>query len=226
MEINKPTNRGKTMKKILGTVAILAALSTLAGCQTTDAYNGESKVSSTAKWGGLSALGGAAIGGIAGGTKGALIGAAVGGAAGTGYGYYQDKQESALREKLASTGVQVKREGDKIYLIMPGNISFATAQSDIKSGFYPVLNDVALVLKEYSKSNIQVIGHTDNTGKAEDNYKLSSERAQNVASYLVNQGIASSRLFSKGEGSNSPVASNDTDQGRAANRRVEIIINQ
>ena len=155
-------------------------------------------------------------------TKGALIGATVGGAAGAGYGYYVDQQEARLRQELSGTGVQVIRNGDNLQLVMPGNITFASNSSDVSSSFYPTLNSLVKVFKEYDKNGIDIIGHTDSTGGMDLNMRLSQERAGSVASYLTGQGVAGSRISSRGAGPNQPIASNDTQAGRAQNRRVEI----
>ncbi|MBM5782660.1 MAG: cell envelope biogenesis protein OmpA, partial [Pelagibacterales bacterium] len=171
------------------------------------------------------ALAGALAGQLAGGnTKSTLIGAAVGAAVGGGLGYYFDNQESKLRAELQGSGVGIKREGDKIRLIMPGNITFASNSADINSSFYRVLNSVAKVFKEYKKTDISITGHTDSTGNPSKNQILSAQRAQSVANYLIGQGIFAQRVRTAGIGSASPIASNDNEEGRSQNRRVEIEI--
>ena len=197
----------------------------LVGC-TTNPYTGERETGRSTLYG----LGGAAAGATGGAatssssdrTKGALIGATVGGAAGAGYGYYADQQEARLRQELTGTGVQVSRNGDNLQLIMPGNITFASNSSDVSSSFYPTLNSLVKVFKEFDKNGIDIIGHTDSTGGMELNRRLSQERAGSVASYLTGQGVAGSRISSRGVGPDQPIASNDTQAGRAQNRRVEI----
>ena len=201
----------------------------LGGC-TTDPYTGEQKVSKTAWGAGIGAVGGAATGAVVGALtgnskgarKGALIGAGVGTLAGAGVGLYMDKQEAKLREELARTGVSVTREGNNIRLNMPGHITFATNASDVVPGFYDVLNSVALVLKEYEKTYIDVLGHTDSTGEDAYNQALSERRALSVANYLVAQGVMQERFNVVGYGENRPIASNNTPEGRTQNRRVEI----
>src|SRR5690606_37436547 len=154
--------------------------------------------------------------------KGALIGAAAGGAVGGGVGYYMDRQEAQLRQQLEGTGVRVQRNGNEITLVMPGNITFATGRSEIRADFYDVLNSVSLVLKEFKDTAIQVSGHTDSTGGAALNQLLSEERAASVGSYLRTQGIVAGRIQTVGYGPRQPIASNDTEAGRSANRRVEL----
>ena len=108
---------------------------------------------------------------------------------------------------------------------MPGNITFPTAQASIRADFYPVLDAVADVLKEYKNTTISVSGHTDNVGADAYNMKLSQDRANSVASYLVNRGVASGRVSAAGYGKSSPIASNSSEAGRSQNRRVEVRIN-
>ncbi len=105
---------------------------------------------------------------------------------------------------------------------MPGNVTFATKSADINANFYNVLNSVAIVLKKYDKTLIDVTGHTDSTGSDATNQKLSMSRAQSVSAYLIGQGTSSQRFLINGAGESQPIASNDTADGRAQNRRVEI----
>ena len=113
--------------------------------------------------------------------------------AGGGVGYYMDVQEAKLRQRLRNSGVSVTRIGDQIQLIMPGNVTFATGSPDINAGFYEVLNSVAIVLKEYEKTTVDVIGHTDSVGAEEYNQRLSEARARSVADYLSSQGTLPAR---------------------------------
>ena len=206
---------------------IAASLSTLllAGC-TSNPYTGEQQTGKSALYGLGGAAAGAAIGAATSGSddrgKGALIGAAVGGAAGGGYGYYVDKQEQRLRQELQGTGVRVVRNGENLQLVMPGNITFASGSSDISSSFYPTLNSLVKVFQEFDKNGVEIIGHTDSTGSNDLNMRRSRERAQSVASYLASNGVSAARISSMGVGPSQPIASNDTAEGRAQNRRVEI----
>jgi outer membrane protein OmpA-like peptidoglycan-associated protein len=135
-----------------------------------------------------------------------------------------DRQEDKLRMQLQSTGVSVTRSGDNIILNMPGNVTFATGSSDISADFYPVLNSVVLVLNEFEKTYIDITGHTDNTGSASLNQQLSEARANSVSRYFQSQKILGQRIVTRGAGFNQPMASNDTPEGRALNRRVEILL--
>ena len=208
---------------------LLAALAIFAvGC-TTNPYTGEKRASRTVTSGAGGAAAGAAagavIGAIAGNAgKGAAIGAASGAAIGVGIGVYQDRQQAKLRERLAASGVSVTRVGDNIILNMPSDITFDVNQSDVKPSFYETLNSVSLVLKEYNKTTISVLGHADSTGSDEYNMQLSQQRALSVSNYLAAQGVSPGRLSAVGYGESRPIADNSTAAGRAANRRVEILI--
>ncbi|VXC12926.1 MULTISPECIES: OmpA family protein [unclassified Pseudomonas] len=212
----------KTRRNLIAATALMALL---AGC-TTNPYTGESQAGKAGIYGGIGAATGAVIGAATSSkkdrAKGALIGAAVGGAAGGGYGYYVDTQEAKLRQTLQGTGVQVQRNGDDLKLIMPGNITFASNSADISSSFYPTLNSLVLVFKEFNKNGVNIVGHTDSTGSQALNQSLSQRRAQSVANYLSANGVPGQRISAYGAGPSQPIASNATDAGRAQNRRVEI----
>lgn len=212
-------------------IPALAGAVALAGC-TTNPYTGEQQVSKTGWGAGIGAAAGAAVGAATGDNakdrrERALKGAAIGGVAGGGVGAYMDYQEKKLRERLQGVGVGVQKDKQTgaITLVMPGNITFPTAQSSIKADFYPVLDAVADVLKEYSKTSISISGHTDNVGRDDYNLKLSQDRASSVAQYLISRGVAGGRVNAVGYGKSQPVADNSTEAGRSQNRRVEIKIN-
>ena len=207
----------------------LGATVLVTGCMTYDPYTGDKEVSKTTKGAAIGAGVGAAIGLISGGNsaerkKRALILAAAGGLAGGAAGNYMDRQEAELRAKLRGTGVSVTRSGDNIILNMPGNVTFQSNGADINANFYPVLNSVALVLKEFDKTVVDVAGHADSTGPDDKNLELSQRRAGSVSSYLGAQGINGQRLIATGYGETRPIASNDTQEGRQQNRRVEITL--
>jgi len=205
-------------------LAAMLSLALLASC-TTDPYTGERQISKTAIGGAIGAATGAAIGAIADKEnrgRGAAIGAGVGVLAGGAVGAYMDYQEKKLREKLAGTGVSVKRVGNDIYLNMPGNLTFATDHAEIRSDFFDVLDSVVLVVNEYEKTLIEITGHTDNTGSDAHNQQLSEARASSVASYFRSRQVVPERLITHGFGEGFPIASNDTADGRQQNRRVEL----
>ncbi|AEY00130.1 putative outer membrane lipoprotein [Oceanimonas sp. GK1] len=212
------------MKKIC--LAVTAALA-LSAC-TTNPYTGERQTSKAAIGSGIGALAGAVIGGASASSsdreKGILIGAASGAALGGGVGYYMDVQEAKLRDRMQGTGVSVSRNGDQIILNMPSNVTFAVDSAELSPSFYNTLSGVAMVLKEYDKTWVNVVGHTDNTGSASHNQTLSERRAATVGQFLISQGAAANRFNIRGVGFSQPIASNATEQGRAQNRRVEITL--
>lgn len=201
----------------------------LTGCTTTDPYTGEQKVSNTTGGALIGAGLGAATGLLIGGNarerrNGALIGAGIGALGGGLIGNYMDTQEAELRAQLQGTGVSVTRDGDRIILNMPSNITFATDQDQVMPGFYQTLNSVAIVLRKFEKTLVDVDGHTDATGSAGYNLALSERRAASVANYLASQGVDQRRMSAIGYGPDRPIAANTTELGRAQNRRVEISI--
>jgi outer membrane protein OmpA-like peptidoglycan-associated protein len=135
-----------------------------------------------------------------------------------------DKQEDELRRVMRDSGVTVTRKGDDIILNMPGNVTFRTDSADLNAQFFKVLDGVAQVAKKYDKTIIEVAGHTDSTGSADYNRQLSQRRATSVADYLVSRGVAQARIMTAAGGEDHPVASNATEQGRSANRRVEVTL--
>lgn len=210
-------------------VTALTVIFTATACTTINPYTREEQTSKAVKGAAIGAAVGAVAGIISGDDsrerrKRALIGAGVGAIAGGSVGYYMDVQEAKLREELDATGVSVTRLGDNIVLNMPGNITFDTNKADIKAGFYPVLDSVAKVLKEYEKTLIEVAGHTDSTGTDAINQPLSERRAASVQAYLVSRDIRPMRIEAFGLSSKYPVATNDTPEGRQLNRRVEITL--
>lgn len=204
------------------TLAAVAAALTITGC-TTNPYTGEQQASKTATYG----AGAAAVCGLIGAmdSREKARNAALGcGIVGAGVGAYMDVQEAKLREQLQGTGVRVVREGDNIRLVMPGNITFETDSYHLRSNFYEVLNSVGLVLARYADTTIRVSGHTDNTGSRQYNQTLSERRAQSVSDYLVTRDVARERMYVQGVGFDQPIADNNSAEGRAMNRRVELYI--
>lgn len=207
----------------------LAAAVAMTGCTTTNPQTGQSQRAKATTGAGI----GAAVGAVAGALSGdgstsrrdrALIGAAVGAAAGGGIGYYMDRQEAQLRDRLQGTGIGVERSGDNIVLNMPNNVTFGFDSSELTGEARRALNDVSAVVREYPETRITVAGHTDSSGAEDYNQRLSEQRASAVGNYLVQGGVQRQRLSMVGYGENQPVASNDTEQGRAQNRRVEITV--
>lgn len=212
--------------KFMRAVSVLSLVVFVGACTTVNPYTRETQTSKAAKGAGIGAAAGAIAGLLTKGDKlqNALIGAGVGALAGGGVGYYMDVQEAKLRQELEGTGVSVTRVGDNITLNLPSSITFSLNSADLNAQFYEALGGVSTVLKEYSKTVVEVAGHTDSSGSDQYNQQLSERRARSVAGYLAGQGVKGQRLLTVGAGEGHPVASNDTDQGRAANRRVEITI--
>ena len=168
----------KMNKLILPVVAVSLAVS---GCAATNKEKGAA----------IGAITGAVLGKSTSNHKNkrAVWGAAIGALAGAAIGDYMDKQEQEFREELSGSGIDVIREGDNLRLVMPSNITFATGQSYITSGFHNTLNDIAKVLNKFDKTLLSIEGHTDNVGSAQFNQNLSEQRAESVKNYLVNQSI-------------------------------------
>lgn len=201
----------------------------LAACTTVNPYTGEEQTSKAAIGAGAGAAAGAVVGLISGDDsrerrKNALIGAGVGALTGGSVGYYMDVQEAKLRQKLVGTGVSVTRDGDSIILNMPGNVTFAVDSANINGDFYDVLDSVTLVINEFDKTLVEIMGHTDSTGSEEYNQKLSELRALSVLKYFESRDIQPVRLETYGYGETYPVASNNDASGRSLNRRVEIAL--
>lgn len=221
---NLTGERRSTVTRALMAMIVVTAIA-LTGCETTNPYTGEREINKTSKGVGIGAVGGALAGAVFGGPrKAVLIGAGIGALTGGLVGNYMDREDDKLRAQLRGTGVSVSRHGQHILLNMPGNVTFSTDSADISSDFYPVLDSVALVLNEFNQTYIDVVGFTDNTGSYEHNQQLSERRATSVARYLESREVVGHRIATRGRGPNDPVASNDTPEGRALNRRVQIVL--
>ena len=144
--------------------------------------------------------------------------------AGAAVGNYMDRQQQDLRDQLRGSGVSVQRVGDTIVLNMPSDVTFSTGSADIDAKFFPVLDEVAQILNQYPATFIGVVGHADSQGSDDFNLDLSERRANSTAGYLANHKVKSERIYIAGMGERVPIASNDTAEGRAKNRRVEITL--
>lgn len=178
---------------------------------------------------------GAIIGGLAGAFAGAnangddrlakaVVGGAVGAALGGAIGASLDQQAAELRGSINNPNVSVTNNGSYLTVNMPQDLLFAVDSAALRPDLQSDLGSVAQSLIRYPNSRIEVIGHTDNTGSAAYNYDLSQRRANAVASVLNQNGVPYGRITTVGRGFDQPIASNATPQGRAQNRRVEIII--
>jgi outer membrane protein OmpA-like peptidoglycan-associated protein len=221
--------RSTAIRSLVAVIAAGLVLASTPGC-VTDPYTGEQRISKTAIGG---VLGGGIGAGVAAGiaalagkdaAKAAMIGAGVGVLGGAAIGGYMDYQDAKLRKFLEGTGVRVVRTGDQITLVMPSNITFDTDSAVLRPDFLDVMHAVSLVLVEYNKTIIEVMGHTDSSGTDAYNLDLSRRRAQAVGNNLVGKGVASMRVLTEGFGEQYPVASNTTPDGKQLNRRVELRI--
>ena len=202
-------------------MSFLVALSTVfmfAGCST---WNRTQKGAAVGT--GAGAATGAVIGRASGNTAlGAIIGAAVGGAGGAVIGRQMDKQAEEIQKTVPDA--KVERVGEGIVVEFSSNVLFGFDKSDLSNDAKTNLNKLVTVLNSYPDTDIEIQGHTDNTGSDSYNKRLSKQRAGAVSSYLTGKGIANRRLNTKGFGENSPKYSNNTDSGQAQNRRVEFLI--
>ena len=205
----------------------LASSLVAASCQTQDAYTDEKKTSNATKGAVIGAVGGAAVGALTNKNqrgKNALIGAGIGAAVGGGIGYYMDRQEEELRKELRAAGVSVERRGDTIALNLQNDILFGVGSSQLESRAQEVLRAVAIVLKKYDETRVNVHGFTDTTGTAARNTELSQRRAQVVADELMSNGVSSGRLNTRGMGETNLKVSTADNIAEARNRRVEIVL--
>ena len=214
------------MKKfVLATTATALILSGCAGGMTDTQRN-------TGIGAGIGALGGAAIGSATGGNRGAIgTGAVVGAAAGALGGYlWSQRMENQKRQMEAATqgtGVAVTQTpNNELKLQIPSDVSFDVGRANIKQNFAPVLDQFANGLRNNPNAEVRIIGHTDSTGSDAINNPLSVERAASTRDYLVAHGVNAAIFRIEGRGSHEPIADNNSDAGRAQNRRVEIYMGE
>jgi len=180
---------------------------------------------------------GAVIGGVAGAVlghqtnskNGKIVGAAVGALTGAAVGNYMDKQQRKLERQLAAErradDIQLTRvDEDTIRLDVSSEASFAVNSASVQPGFRNSLNKMSSIIAEYEKTAVHIVGHTDSTGSANYNQRLSEQRASSVTRHLGSNGVLQSRMRAAGRGENQPVSTNKTAAGRSDNRRVEIYL--
>lgn len=212
------------MKTKFASGGLIAVLLATSAC-VTDPETGKKSISNATIGGVGGAVAGFLLGDILGGKRDRtekIVGAGIGAVAGAGIGYYLDEQEKKLKARTAGSGVTVTNDGESLLLNMPSGVTFDTNQATIKPEFRSTLDQVASVLNEYPSSYVDIYGHTDSTGTDAINNPLSQRRADSVSGYLSTKGVNTARLATRGFGSTQPVADNNTDSGRQANRRVEI----
>lgn len=218
------------MQRYAAAVAILSLV--VSGCASEGSATGKRGMTNMETGAVIGAVGGAVIGAVAykkNRTAGAVVGAVGGGLAGGAIGAYMDSQKKDLEKNLAkeiqngSTRVD-KMPNDVVRITMTNQTAFDTNSTTVKPGFYTTMDKVADVVIRYGKTTLTVVGHTDNKGGVDYNQKLSQDRALAVAHYLESKNVNPIRLATLGKGEGQPIASNQTESGRQANRRVEIYV--
>jgi outer membrane protein OmpA-like peptidoglycan-associated protein len=211
-------------KIIVALSAIAMGVSGLSGC---------ANMTETQKTTGTGAAIGAAAGGVIGAVTGdrkrAATGAVIGAAVGAGGGYlwskHMEKQKAEMEQATQGTGVTVSQTADnRLKLDIPSDVSFDTNRYDIKPNLRPILDRFATTLNENPVTTVTIIGHTDSTGTDAINNPLSVNRAASTRDYLAARGVAANRVAIDGRGSREPIADNNTVEGRAKNRRVEVFV--
>lgn len=206
-------------------VAICSAVVlVLSGCS-----NMNQSQQSTAEGAGIGAAAGAVIGALAGGGKGAAIGAAAGAGTGALGGYlwneHMEQQRAQMQKATEGTSVQVTRTQDnRLKINVPSDAGFATDRAQLNPKLHAPLNELAGSLLQNPTETVQIFGYTDSTGTDAINYPLSQSRAQSVQNYLISRGVQPQRITIQGLAAQNPIAPNDTAEGRALNRRVEIFV--
>jgi len=205
------------MKKIIVALGAIAfGLGGLSGC---------ANMTETQKTTGTGAAIGAVAGAVIGGGKGAAIGAAVGAGGGYVWSKHMEKQKAEMEQATQGTGVSVSQTADnQLKLDIPSDVSFDTNRYDIKPNLRPILDQFATTLNQNPVTMVTIIGHTDSTGTDAINNPLSVNRAASTRDYLVARGVAGNRIAIDGRGSREPIADNNTVDGRAKNRRVEVFV--
>ena len=183
----------------------------------------------TATGAGIGALAGAVIGSATGGNAGtgAVVGAGVGALGTYIWSQNMERQKREMEQATQGTGIAVTQTADnQLKLNIPADISFAVGRSDIQPNFAPVLDQFAAGLRNNPNTDVRIVGHTDSTGSDAINNPLSLARAESARNFLTMRGVSGARIQVEGRGSHQPVASNDTLDGRARNRRVEIYVGE
>ncbi|MDY0105287.1 Outer membrane protein OmpA [Paenacidovorax caeni] len=205
-------------------LGVAAAVVLLSGCA-----NMSDTQRRTATGAGVGAVAGAVVGAATGGSvgTGAVIGAGVGALGTYIWSQHMEQQRRDMEQATRGTGVGVVQTADnQLKLDIPSDISFDTGRSDIKANFAPILERFAEGLRNNPNAEVRIVGHTDSTGSDAINNPLSLARAESARNFLTMRGVSGARIQVEGRGSHQPVASNDTLDGRARNRRVEIYVGE
>lgn len=218
----------KTSLRVSRLAAGLCAVALFAGCASmNETMGGMSGGGRTATGAGAGAALGAGLGVLIGdSSKAALIGAGIGAVAGGIVGYnWQGIKNDVQQSGASSLGIDVIEMPDGTLKVnIPSNVSFDTGKSALKPALLPVLDSVARALAQHPELRAKAIGYTDSTGTAQVNQRLSEQRAMSVAHYLESRGVGAGRLMTEGRGPNSPIGDNNTREGQALNRRVELFL--
>ena len=199
-------------------IALTMAAALVAGCETP-------RQTQTAIGTGAGVTAGALLGGAIGGGRGAVVGAGLGGGVGAAVGYNWGMVKEKLGMATKDTGVQVSEQKDgSLKVNVPGSVSFASGSSSLDPRLFATLDRIATTLNEYPETTITVVGHTDSVGGTDSNRALASSRAAAVADYLGQRGVRRDRMVVDSRGELEPIASNETEAGRAQNRRVEMLV--
>ena len=212
------------MRKHLVLAATAALL--ISGCANMDMTDTQRR---TATGAGVGALAGAVIGSATGGHAGtgAVVGAGVGALGTYIWSQNMERQKREMEQATQGTGIGVTQTANnQLKLDIPSDISFDTGRSEIKGNFAPVLDRFAAGLRDNQNTDVQIVGHTDSTGSDAINNPLSVDRATSTRNYLTARGVSGSRIDTEGRGSYQPIASNNPEDGRARNRRVEIFVGE
>lgn len=206
------------MKRIIAHILIFSLLITIVGCSSQSRTKKGAAIGAAA-----GAVAGAVVGKASGNTVvGAIVGAAVGGAAGAYIGRYMDKQAEEMERELADADVE--RVGEGIQITFESGILFDVDKAALQPGAKANLDKLAVILNKYEDTDVLIEGHTDATGSEEHNLELSRQRGQSVANHLAGAQVNPTRFTIMGYGESQPMATNDTPEGRQANRRVEIAV--
>ena len=212
------------MRKHLVLAATAALL--ISGCANMDMTDTQRR---TATGAGVGALAGAVISSATGGHAGtgAVVGAGVGALGTYIWSQNMERQKREMEQATQGTGIGVTQTANnQLKLDIPSDISFDTGRSEIKGNFAPVLDRFAAGLRDNQNTDVRIVGHTDNTGSDAINNPLSMDRANSTRNYLTSRGVSGARIQIDGQGSYQPIASNNTSDGRARNRRVEIFVGE